>query len=521
MSGTHLFYNGVLFRDVKTDEFIQEIESDESGTDPLYSRFRITCESFIVSLSSDLTEVNPTASQGHDSAARIPTPGSGDDEKEGAVDDRFMMDRLRIVQARLQERRKDFWLAVNGAAVLSNIATDAPRFYDPGAQNYPYRIVLAATGELFPGESALNKINISGFGETATNAPRLEHLDCNDGPKPKLLSASIIGGRALRVRFSIELCLCICRGLKSGEVPPVRDARKIKGVISNRWSISEDLDSQFRSTHTIEGTLIVSDHRYKVQAMRTMCHPKLFPYARLESRNFTQDKTGLKLGYRFGIKEQGDAPPKGLVDWEATYSESSAMGSGQQSGTMNIRVTGSVKRPPGMSAQTQKVFMIRAMFAILQSRITAMDPNWNQLPGNNPKGTIISEVVVTEQVGKPNMELRVIVKHSNAGAGVAMNQFNLRLQNMGAPIPIPGYSPAEWPMPDFFQWDTVGENAKTENANGGGSYFEQYYQTPCNLWHAMPRFAKTDKLSLAEPTAGEGLGEGVGLGAIGSTFIVG
>ncbi len=48
MAGTDLYYNGVLLQDCQIREFVQDIEYDESGSDPLYSRFRISVSSTLV-----------------------------------------------------------------------------------------------------------------------------------------------------------------------------------------------------------------------------------------------------------------------------------------------------------------------------------------------------------------------------------------------------------------------------------------------------------------------------------------
>lgn len=500
MSGTHLFYNGVLLQDCETKEFVQQIEMDESDTDVMYSRFRITVVSRIVSIddpSLDYLAGEQQQTQ-HPSAAKVPSPGPG--KYEGASSRFEAVDQLRIAQARLQEPRKDFWLAVNGTRKDS--ASD-PTPLNPTTSESPatgYRIVLAATGDYDHHSDAISVEYpefIRGMSDSETeqftNAARLEHIDCNEGPKPRAVNVSIVGGRYLAAQVTIEVCLCICRGLPSGTIPPVRDARRVKGVISNRWSVSESLDQNFATTHNIEGLLVVSDHRYKAMGMRTMVHPGLFPYAKLEGRQFTVDRTGRKLAYQFTIREVGSAPPPGIVDWDGTYSETSAMGTANQYGTLSAKVRGAIKLHPGQTRQQQRLVMLRLLFVIAQSRLTSINSKWRQLPGNNPLGTVIKEAVVTESLKEPTMELRVNVLHAEG----QLNDFNLRLENMGSPIPIAIYDERWWPIPDYFQFNTANENAEEDDVWWGGSYFEQYFQGPCNLWHSTPRGAKTDEIPLA------------------------
>ncbi len=50
---TNLIYNGVQLRNCETKRFDQQIEYDESGTDVMYSRFRIRVTAILTSYSYD------------------------------------------------------------------------------------------------------------------------------------------------------------------------------------------------------------------------------------------------------------------------------------------------------------------------------------------------------------------------------------------------------------------------------------------------------------------------------------
>lgn len=517
MSGSHLFYNGVLFRDCETSEFIQTIEMDSNGIDPLFSRFRITVKSRVMALSTSLITANPAHLEGHDSAIRVPSHTIA--SPEAVQDDRTASDRLGIIRARMQEVRKDFWLATHGNTKTIP-ANNVPTEYSPATAADAYRIVLAATGEYSLDGSYAGALPefIRGFNTDVTNAKRIDHIDYANGPRCHSVSHRIIGGICLEVQATFEICVCLCRNLDSGATPPVRDAAKVVGVISNRWSVAETLDKDFRSSHLIEGTLIVSDHRYKAQAYRTMVHPTLFPYARLESREFTQDPSGLKLGYRFAIVESGAAPPPGVVDWDGDYREElSGQTASLSYGTISAMVVGSIKRPPGQTAQKQKQVLINMLYRIFLSRISGINMKWAALPGQQGRGVILQSFSIAENMKTPFMRLSArvayngveIPKDANEAqrAALAANPanlnrvaWNMRLGNMGRPLDVPGYDEKLWPFPDFFQWDTVGENAKTPGVLG--SYFDMYSQSPCNLWHGMPRNAKTDQITLAERITG-------------------
>jgi hypothetical protein len=166
-----------------------------------------------------------------------------------------------------------------------------------------------------------------------------------------------------------------------------------------------------------------------------------------------------------------------------------------------------------MTAQQQKNIMLRILYALLRSRITGINVQWNQLPGQVASEVVVEEAVVAEDMKLPKMELTARVRYASQ-----MNMFGLRLLNMGAPIPIAGHDPRWWPIPDYFQWDTASENAIADGLDGGGSYFEKYTQGPCDLWHGMPRMAKTDEIELAAPIGDTRPDNNLGHGTSGSVL---
>lgn len=493
MAGTTIFYNGVLLQDCETLDFRQVVEYDrETGRDAMYSRFKITVASSVVSVASN----NMAANQQHPSTVLVRLE-AGDDNPDT---DQRAVDRLAIVRAKLQAPRKDFWMAVQG----DNPAANPTTHETPGSNN---RIVLAATGEYSkdknhnydtPGGPYPKFIRSYGANQF-TNAERVKHIDPDDGPRTLDVSVRFVGNSFMRVTATFEVCVNLCRSNETdpspSAPPPARDARKVEGVFSNRWSVTESLDGEMKTTHTINGILRVKDHRYKAQSMRMFVHPLLFPYAKLESRSFAVDPIGHELTYSFVIREVGNAPPPGIIEWSGDYIESTGQGGGNSFGQVNLSVTGSIKRPGGMTQQQQKTMMLRVLFAMLRSRISGINEKWaGPLPGQESRFVHLVEASISENMKEPKLDLRARVRYTGP-----MTDFGLRLSNMGnAPIVVNGYDPRWWPIPDLWQWDTASENAVVATANGGGSYLEGYSQNPCDLWHSLPRMAKTDEFVTSE-----------------------
>ena len=171
------------------------------------------------------------------------------------------------------------------------------------------------------------------------------------------------------------------------------------------------------------------------------------------------------------------------------------MGYAKGTGSFSCKVTGAIKRPPGMTAQQQKKIMLRIMYAILSTRINLLSDEHNSIPGTRAAICMFKEGAITERLGKPEMEMRVLVEYANS----SLDDFNFRLEKMGTPLSeaIDNYDPKWWPQPDFWQWDVEAENLIEDDELGGGSYLEPYHQYPCDLWHSIPRAAKTDQIGFA------------------------
>lgn len=466
MSGTHLYYNGVLLRDCELLEFDQLIEKDKSGTDPLYSRFRITVASTLVSLLG-MDDYTPPTTDIHLSTIASPLPARN-----------FLVDRLHGIQEKLQEFRKDFWFAINGSSYRTLAAVDdAP--VDTDASNSPYRIVLAATG-------LLTDVSIAGkvghyFTGKETDIDRVDVIDADNGPKPSNVRITKIdGGRAMRVQMTIEVCRCVCGEESDYTAPPVRDATRVEGVISNRWSVRETIDETWRTSFTIEGVLVISDQRYKADSMRLMTSQHLIPYAKLTGREFFVAEDGLTLRYRYSMQEVGAAPPPLIVDWEGTYTEKSDQSAITMS-TINAKIKGTVTPPNGWTLELYKSYMMDVLLKLITSRITLDGNNPGKLPGTNPHEHIIKDFTIIETMNKPELAINVIVQNQ---ADEMFSDFQLRLFNLGKAMEFIGYDEKWWPIPSAYTWDT--ETMRREKSLLGSAY-DAFYQSPCSEWHGKPR----------------------------------
>ncbi len=512
MSGTHVYYNGVLLRECETLEFDQVVEMDDSQTHERFMKTRITVASTLISIFRKGESTPLSVSQQHRSTIRIPS-----------ISDETMVGRAEEIMQLLSEPRKDFWYAVNGVAdPLGNpnmVAPSAPPKEDR-TDSSSYRLILVATGILPTVTGSVYSNEYVQLLDQSLTVKRVNVLDANNGPKPSGIDIQkVYGGNVLRVQATFEICRVLSKPVTDDNVDPGYDAQQVRGVISNTWSVVDGLDDDGAVTHTVSGRLCVKDQRYKANAMRMFAFPLAFPYARLTNRQHIVDETGLVLQYNYQFKHAGAAPPAGIRKYEATYGEKIRAGSSPvQTAFMNVKVMGWHDRsvldaaggevPVLNRERVQKFMLLRGLYTILWSRIRGINKLWDPLPGHKPNTVNLVRAMVLERIGLPQLELRVEVKYT----AQEDSEFHNRLINMGLPIDIADYDPRWWPVDN--EWGrlpngngTVGNQGDKDNpyftmpaypyAESGdptkSDYFTGYFRSPASNRHTLPRITGVTK----------------------------
>jgi hypothetical protein len=511
MSGTTVYYNGVLMQDCELKEWNQVIEYDESKTDVKFSRIRVTAASTLVSIMT--TELSSGFPLKDDSRKHNSTIELAEQINQGYS----MPDRIGEIQMRLQVPRQDFWLAFHGTAGATN--NDPLEPVANPTDRSEYRLALAATG-IFPrNQTEESDVSFSEYVKSLEDinlsVKRADVIDANNGPKPEGISVTqVFGGQALRVEVSFEICRAFGRVVETGDeytsADPLYDAQKVTGVVSNRWSVTDSMDEQGAVTHVIEGKMTVRDQRFKAMYMRMYCWAYAFPFARMTQRSFQVDPTGLVLAYQLQFSHAGSAPPFGVRDYSATYVESLKAGKiGLQQASMDINVKGwydgSAVNPENslltrFTEQEQKAILLRGAISILHSRLRGINTEWVAAAGEKVTETILENAQVIERHGRPELTLRVNVYYKRKDG----TEFPLRLAAMGRPISnptdneIPNYDPRWWPVDSTFgkmNFDSDDNpnfynqlHPESESGDSQASdYFQGYFQLPDGQRHSLPR----------------------------------
>ena len=509
MSGTQLYYNNVLFRDCEVLDYSSILEFDDSMTHERYMKTRITVESTLVSLYKlgGASTPMPLDNQ-HHSTIRLPAIENGDETTPA---------RMEEIMQLLSEPRKDFWFAVNG--VIDPVGAQTVDSPDPPKEdrdnNTSYRLTLIATG-IMPTESSPGSGEYVKMFDQDLTVKRVDVLDANNGPKPSDVSfKKQYGGNVLRVRATFEICRVLSKPIPDADNPdPGYDAQKVRGVVSNSWSVVDGLDDDGAVSHIVHGKLVVKDQRYKANAMRMFAFPLAFPYARVVDRKHTVSESGLVLEYQYLLRHAGAAPPPGVRKYEAVYSEMAGIGAaGVYRAAMSVKVSGWYDRNDNATPlldreRKQKLLLIRGAETIMRSRITGINKLWLAIPGQNAKTTTVLDSKIIERIGLPEIEMQVTVSYGDSNK----TEFLNRVANMGKAIDIPNYDPRWWPIDN--EWGRLpsgnghaGNTGDKDNPNfrnpaypyaaagdpAKSDYFTGYFQPPGSNRHTLPRITSLTK----------------------------
>lgn len=577
--GICVSYNGVLLQDCEILEWDHRLDYDEAGTFR-WDCVRLTVASMVVSNArlSPETQVTQSAlypERVHPSQAHA-VPGSVPSGLTGLL----TTDNLLRIITLLRTPRADFAMWINNASEDDDFSTNTTAEGTVTVNETPKpsrvrsvsggsrRFILSACG--FPGgEANPSSINESTENEylmiydpwknlddrVRSGIKKRDVLDCDNGPKPISVSPiPMAGGKSFRLVFTIEICRLpqtyFTKPSTDSSSEGIRSANDVarwfnhgsihySPVIYNRWSLTDSEDDSGRVSHTITGKLVVSDIRYKPNAMRLMAFPLAFPFARRVSKRYTVSEDGKTLLYEFTYVHAGAAPPNGVRDYVATYSEQYGMVPALMHGSMNIKVKGWYHRSTDnpnteVSEKTQKMILLRQAHTILFARIRGVAAKLTPIPGQDPKVVTLLDMQVIEQVGVPELDLRVKVQYGTENGD--MSEMMLRLQNLGAPFfegqpqQIAPYDPKWWPIDNewgrLLSWDNLNPvylkseglfHQDAEDYTGNGADYANNFNVSI---HSRPNSARPVPgiTSLPDPQRIEATSENL---AIGSGFLDG
>lgn len=396
--GTEILYNGVLMRGVLTKQFLQEAVYDEaSRTDKVYDRFTVH-----------------VAGQVHVQGGIQSLSGFEQGIKAVGVVN-YTPEQIAFyeqeVRRRLQEPRKIFLMTVNGNTLLRAEPAEPGNRYQPITPSFS--------------------------------------LEVNNGPKPGRLTINKITPYLFAVEWEIEICLVDCL-----------DSNNPSGVLSNRWSLEDTFDEDWRIHRRLAGSLRIARLDIDAQAFRNTVTPPLNDGFRITSMQFISSTDGLRLDYVVSSVTEHAAPPSPAKRWKVSHSETTSEGYNVFS-AINARVWG---EPGG-----NKKALAAIAFNIARIRLGIN-------PGGAARGDYrIVEVMAAEPLEDNVFDVRITIQRTQNIEQAGKGYFATVGQLLGSTLEgkIDGYDPKLNPIPSENELPTpVG-------------LFICRLQTPCNADHAF------------------------------------
>ena len=141
----------------------------------------------------------------------------------------------------------------------------------------------------------------------------LTNYDVNNGPRcTSFVVTHMVTDEVYRVDATFEICKVECdeNGAALGNT---------RGVLSHRWSVSDSLETNLRTTRTYSGRLRVASANINATSFRHMCVPPLQPGFRRDAMSFRVTESALELDYTITDNEVMAAAPYPARRWSIEH----------------------------------------------------------------------------------------------------------------------------------------------------------------------------------------------------------
>ncbi|HZZ71339.1 MAG TPA: hypothetical protein VFE24_03745 [Pirellulales bacterium] len=271
--------------------------------------------------------------------------------------------------------------------------------------------------------------------------------DCNNGPKVIHCNIVHIARNLFRIEFGIQVSKICCDTTGDQGTPPA--------VLNNRWSMSDDMDDNFRTVRTWQGRLRVSTAVQDPQQFRGLVVPTLANGFKFRRGSFTVDPSGLELSYTLVHEEiSGYAAPAPATKISGSHTEATDISGASCTGDLVVRLEG--------PKNADKLQLVERCMQIADAKLQIFSAR---------KSLQIEHLAITDYLSDSSnaIEVRARVQHTpDVNYNGAGNIGAVILSRFGLPFDIPEYD-GQW-MIDLGPYGT---------SSALVSAFRVYLQTPC------------------------------------------
>lgn len=201
--------------------------------------------------------------------------------------------------------------------------------------------------------------------------------DVKDGPKPQEVVFEEIKGVGIYLSFTVITHIVVCDS--PSQSPP--------NVLSNRWTMASDIDTNLLTTRTTSGRLIIKGGaNLDIDDFRHFCVPPK-PRGFDRKMHFVVQSDGLAMDYTITDIESHSVVPYPIAKWDASYSEVIPNGN-----TVRVQFTARAIGVPGSNTADVLTFLV----AVAASRIDFRNPD-----------EFITSSSIVEQLDRPEVTLTI------------------------------------------------------------------------------------------------------------------
>lgn len=325
------------------------------------------------------------------------------------------------------------------------------------------------------------------------------HLDVNNGPRCKsFVIKRVVGDNVFQVEAEFEICKVECT--YSSELQPTGNASgpavmggapsNSKGILSHRWTVTDSIDANLRTTRTYRGRLRTASANISANNFRYYVVPPLAQGLRRENIEFVVSPDGLNLDYTITDLEVNVSAPNPAKKWTITHTESI-----DQALWVRSAVDVTISSERGVAKSDLVIIGLNVVYA----KVLGGRGNVANLKQFFFESLVITDYIGDEQVVSVSARVRRISGLNDNGVpkvNDAMQDWRVGAARIGKPLNPADVAPVTDP-----NWNQDKSFGGREDAPGTTPYYQgpvlligaflPYLQTPCLDYHKIVGDAAT------------------------------
>jgi len=260
--------------------------------------------------------------------------------------------------------------------------------------------------------------------------------DLDSGPKVVDLKIVQIANFTFQIEFALKCSVVYC----GNELAKDRKSNDFgEQVLSNRWSLSDTIDANNRTTRRWQGQARFKGMNPSPHSFRNFFVPRLLKGYKRIRQDFLVDANGLDFSYAIEDQRRHAAPPQPATDWRATHTEIAEVNGSINHAEINVWLRG----PDDVNRRE----LIAAGVAVCEARLGSLAQSSVSSPNNASHSFLVEQARIVDHIDEPVVEVSYRIKRTAAAESFAsFSNLHIGESLQSAEQPIPNYEPDEFPI---------------------------------------------------------------------------